>query len=123
MESPSNRLAALGAALRASGSTPAPEPAPSPYRDLDAAIARLRVALGTDEPEQLSGAELEAEYARMARRMGISGRLSGWREQPQCGGCKRPLRTHEAICPGCGYAGHGGYVGVPATTSHLERWR
>lgn len=42
---------------------------------------------------------------------------------PQCAGCKRFLKASATVCPSCGYAGHGGYVGVPATTSYLERWR
>lgn len=37
--------------------------------------------------------------------------------------CKRFLKRRDDVCPNCGYAGHGGYVSVPATTSHVERWR
>lgn len=67
-------------------------------------------------------AALEADHRRLER--GPIGRMSGWKSgTPQCGGCKRFLKRADAVCPGCGYAGHGGYVGVPATTSYLERHR
>lgn len=66
----------------------------------------------------------ESDIERDARRLARGDHHSGWkRGQPQCGGCKRFLSSADDVCPSCGYAGHGGYVGVPATTSYLERHR
>lgn len=98
----------------------APE-TPWSTHELAAGLERLRVALG--------GAPAEPDADEIARTMAARyapkpiSRMSGWRETPQCGGCKRILKRPDAVCPGCGYANHGGYVGVPATESHLERWR
>ena len=121
-ESPSERLRALGVALVAAGAT-APAPRARTHEpDLAAAVERLRVHVGTHEPEIPDAATLAASLDRAARIM-FPERRSGWRQAPQCGGCKRILTRPDAVCPGCGYLAGAGYVGVPATTSHLERYR
>lgn len=68
-------------------------------------------------------AENEKREAELERSTRKRDRLSGWRENPQCGGCKRLLKRPDQQCPGCGYVNGGGYLGVAATTSYLERWR
>lgn len=118
-------LHTLGARLRAAGVPPAARRAPDP-EDLAAAVERLREALtGTSEPGGMTAEQLEAYAARYrpdnARR--ALGGSSGWRQLPQCGGCRAILKYPGAQCKACGLMGEGGYLGVPAKTSHLERWR
>lgn len=90
--------------------------------DLAAGLQRLRTVFA---PDCLT-AEQEHAYARRyapenAQR--ALGRKSGWRDLPQCPGCRAILKYHGAQCTACGFMDGGGYVGVPAKTSHLERWR
>lgn len=68
-------------------------------------------------------AENEKREAELAASVKRKDRLSGWHENPQCSGCRRLLSRPDQQCPGCGYVNGGGYLGVPATVSHLERWR
>lgn len=83
-------------------------------------VQKLLRAAQTDAEQR---EQLERRYAPEAAKRAL-GRSSGFKAgTPQCAGCKRFLKRADAVCPGCGYAGHGGYVGVPAETSHLERWR
>jgi hypothetical protein len=111
-------IRALGERLRAAGSPPAAQAAPRPYAasDVQAGLERLR-AFAAGEPTDDQAAYLARRYAGRGRGM------SGWRQAPQCGGCKRLLKRPDATCPSCGYVNGGGYMGVPASTSHLERWR
>jgi hypothetical protein len=118
-------LQALGARLRAAGATPAAHRAPDP-EDLAAAVERLRERLtGRSEPGGLTVEQVEALAARYkpdnARKS--LGRSSGWKQLPQCGGCRAIIKYPGAQCKACGLMGEGGYLGVPAKTSHLERWR
>jgi hypothetical protein len=101
-------------------------------RDQEATLQTIADALGMTRQaihklirEQERQEDHEAAYAARyspdnARRS--LGRSGGY-ARPQCGGCKRFLKRADDVCPSCGYAGHGGYVGVPAPTSHLERYR
>lgn len=110
--------------MRALGAVPAREGTKRAPADLGAGIERLRAFLAGEEPdmtpEQLAQwiARYKPENARRAL-----GRSSGWREVPQCGGCKALIKHPGAQCKVCGYMDGGGYLGVPAKTSHLERWR
>lgn len=85
---------------------------------LGAGVSRQYVQKLIREAER--DAKREAEYARWHENA-PGGSRNG--PTPQCAGCKRFLKRHDDVCPNCGYAGHGGYVAVPAKTSHLERWR
>lgn len=122
-------LQGLGERLRAAGSTSAAPASPKPYTaDLIAAgLTRLRAVVGgeTLPEESLTEAQLAAYVARYkpenARR--ALGGSSGWHELPQCSGCRAILKHHGAQCTACGFMDGGGYLGVPAKTSYLERWR
>jgi hypothetical protein len=95
------------------------EPLQSIADHLGAGVSRQYVQKLLREAE-----ERETALAADGQRLQRPAKRSGWkRGAPQCGGCKRFLRSGTDICPGCGYAGHGGYVGVPAATSHLDRHR
>lgn len=133
--SETDALRALGARLRASGAVAAPCPAASPYPagDVAAGLARLRAVVSGETPApsgpadsgDLTADQLRAYAARYkpenARR--AVGRSSGWRELPQCAGCRAIIKYPGAQCSACGFMDGGGYLGVPAKTSHLERWR
>jgi LSD1 subclass zinc finger protein len=102
-------LQTLGARLRAAGATPAAHRAPDP-EDLAAAVERLRERLtGTSEPDGLTVEQREAYIARYkpdnAKR--ALGRSSGWRQLPQCGGCRAILKYPGAQCKACGLMGEG----------------
>lgn len=120
-------LTALGARLRASGAAAAPKPSPNPgtHALTSAGLTRLRAVLAGEAPtddltvEQL--ARYAARYSPEAARRSL-GRTGGY-ARPQCGGCKAFLKHAGAQCSACGYMEQGGYLGVPAKTSHLERWR
>ena len=124
-------LRALGAALREVGAAPAPVPArarPLSTHELAAGVERLRALLADPEaapsthgltPEQL--AAYAARYSPEAARRSL-GRTGGY-NRPQCAGCRACLKHAGAQCSACGFMDGGGYLAVPAKTSHLERWR
>jgi hypothetical protein len=120
---PAHALAVLGARLRAAGATPASDTSASTH-ELAAGLERLRTLLSGGE-ETLTPAQAEAWAARYAPRNAqrALGRSSGWHELPQCAGCRAILKHPGAQCSACGFMDGGGYLGVPAKTSHLERWR
>jgi hypothetical protein len=123
---PAAALVALGARLRAAGAAPAREPAHGTH-EIAAGVARLRALLSgePEAPEALTREQLAAYAARYAPRNAqrALGRSSGWAAVPQCGGCKAFLKYPGAQCSACGFMDGGGYLAVPAKTSHLERWR
>lgn len=111
----------------------APVPQPLYGREVVAeGLERLRAhvvgaSVGTHEApviEDLTAEQARAYAARYSpnNAQRALGRSSGG-PVPQCGGCKRFLKHHGAQCESCGYLDGGGYMAVPAKTSHLERWR
>lgn len=106
------RLRRLGRALDA-----APDLRPN-VEALRLAVNPALSAFGRELEER----EAMARWERGAR--AAAGRSSGWRRgPPQCPGCKRLKSSPVAVCEGCGFLPGAGYVGVPARTSYLDRWR
>lgn len=81
-------------------------------------VQKLLRRARTEEEER---AYLEARYNPENARRSL-GRTGGY-DRPQCPGCRAFLKHAGAQCSNCGFMGDGGYLGVPAKTSHLERWR
>lgn len=90
--------------------------------ELAANVERLRIAV---DPElaalhaEHQAAEQEAAYDRHLARKWPGARGGGM----QCAACKRIKRLGEHQCTSCGYLDGAGYLGVPAQTGYLERWR
>lgn len=88
-------------------------------------VTRQAVQKILREAEQVrrEDAAVRARYAPGNAKRAL-GRSSGWGSgSPQCSGCKSFISHPGAQCSQCGYLDGAGYVGVPAQTSHLERWR
>lgn len=77
----------------------------------------IREAQRAEDEEAFLAARYDPENAR--RSLGKTGGYS----RPQCPGCRSFIKHAGAQCKRCGFMGEAGYLSVPATTSHLERWR
>lgn len=102
---------------RIRGALAAPRPRPL---DLDG-FERIRLA--ADPELQAAKAEWEAEQSELKLDRHLKRKYPGSGGGLQCAGCKRlkPLGQHH--CANCGYLDGAGYIGVPAPTNYLERWR
>ena len=101
--------------------------------DLSPNLESLRLAADPElaaAKREWEESEAKARWTRTARR--AVGRSSLGVGADQCEACHKMLRLGEAICEGCGWMqggargrskGRGAWVGVPAKTSHVERWR
>jgi hypothetical protein len=124
----------LGARLQSAGAAPIAREHVPPV-DVAAGLERLRAVLaGGPESGDLTGDLTDAQLAAYAARYrhenairALGGGFSGWGAdvggKPQCSGCRAFIAHPTAQCEACGYLPGGGYVGAPAKTSHLERWR